>query len=53
MIERTKTHGRPEGCICEQCAYLPDPAVYQNSSGTNELGDRTKMTIEELKSDQF
>ena len=42
MIERTKTHSHPEGCICELFVYLTNMAVYQNSSGTNELAEILK-----------
>lgn len=37
MIERTKMYSRPEGCICEQFAYLPNMVVYPTSSDMNEL----------------
>jgi len=30
---------RPEGCICEQFAYLLNLRAYPNSSDMNELGE--------------
>ena len=32
-----KNNVRPEGCICEQFAYLPKFVVYTNNSDMNEL----------------
>jgi len=37
MRIKTKNNSRPEGCICEQFAYLSNLAVYLNSSDMNEL----------------
>ena len=32
-----KNNNRPEVCICEQFAYLPNLVVYPNGSDMNEL----------------
>jgi len=37
MIRKTKMYSRPEGCICEHFAYLPNMVVYPNYSDMNEL----------------
>ena len=37
MRIKIKNNGHPEGCICEQFTYLPNLAVYPNSSDMNEL----------------
>ncbi len=37
MTKNKNSH--PEGCICEQFAYLLYLEVYPNSSDMNELGD--------------
>ena len=38
-IKGGRNNSRPEGCICEQFAYLPKLVVYPNSSDMNELYD--------------
>ena len=35
MTKNKNSH--PEGCICEQFAYLPNSGVYPNTSDMNEL----------------
>jgi len=37
MSKETKNNNCAEVCICEQFVYLPDLAVYPNSSDMNEL----------------
>jgi len=37
MIKEQKNNSRPEGCICEQFAYLSNLAVYPNSSDITKL----------------
>jgi len=39
MWMKTNKKGRPEGCICEQFAYLPHSDVYLNSSDITKLYD--------------
>lgn len=39
MTKETKNNVRPEGCICEQFAYLPDSVSYPNSSDINKLSE--------------
>jgi len=39
MIKEQKNNSRPEGCICEQFAYLSNLAVYLNSSDITELSE--------------
>jgi len=34
---KTNKKGRPEGCICEQFAYLPHSDVYLSSSDITKL----------------
>ena len=40
---RNKVH--PEGCICEQFAYLRYLAVYPNSSDMNELAEIPPLCV--------
>lgn len=32
-------HGRPEGCICDIVAYLPNMGKYPTCSDINKLGE--------------
>jgi len=45
MSKEQKNNSHPEGCICEQFAYLSNLSAYPNSSDMNELSE---ITAEEV-----
>lgn len=44
MIGRMEIYVLPEGCLCEQFAYLPNSGVYPTCSDMNELDEIPKLT---------
>jgi|GEM_PF-2000845 len=43
MTKNKNSH--PEGCICEQLAYLPYLGVYPNTSDMNELSEMPAVAL--------